>query len=55
MADIKTKDVVKGTIKTIDKGAVAAERIKGHMCPLKIKQPMFEYTLYMVKVYKKTF
>lgn len=29
MADIKTRDAVKGTIKTIDKSAVAAERMKG--------------------------
>lgn len=29
MADIKTWDAVKGTIKTIDKSAVAAERMKG--------------------------
>lgn len=28
MADIKTRDVVKGSIKTIDKSAVAAERMK---------------------------
>ena len=28
MADIKTRDAVKGTIKTIDKSAVAAERMK---------------------------
>lgn len=28
MADIKTRDMVKGTIKTIDKAAVAAERMK---------------------------
>ena len=28
MADIKTRDVVKGTIKTIDKAAVAEERMK---------------------------
>ena len=28
MSDIKTRDVVKGTIKTIDKSAVAAERMK---------------------------
>lgn len=28
MADIKTRDVVKGTIKTIDKAAVASERMK---------------------------
>ena len=28
MPDIKTRDVVKGTVKVIDKSAVAAERIK---------------------------
>ena len=28
MPDIKTKNVVKGTVKTIDKSAVAAERMK---------------------------
>ena len=28
MPDIKTRDVVKGTMKVIDKSAVAAERIK---------------------------
>lgn len=28
MPDIKTRDVVKGTVKTIDKSAVAAERMK---------------------------
>ena len=28
MADIKTRDVVTGTIKAIDKSAVAAERMK---------------------------
>ena len=27
MADIKTRDAVKGTIKTIDKAAVASERM----------------------------
>ena len=27
MADIKTRDVVKGSIKTIDKAAVAGERM----------------------------
>lgn len=26
MADIKTRDAVKGTIKTIDKAAIASER-----------------------------
>ena len=28
MADIKTRDMVKGTIKTIDKAAIASERMK---------------------------
>lgn len=28
MADIKTRDMVKGSIKTIDKSAVAAQRMK---------------------------
>ena len=28
MADIKTRDVVKGSIKTIDKAAIASERMK---------------------------
>ena len=28
MADIKTRDAVKGTIKTIDKAAVVSERMK---------------------------
>ena len=28
MPDIKTRDVVKGTVKVIDKSAVAAERMK---------------------------
>ena len=28
MADIKTRDVVKGTVKTLDRSAVATERMK---------------------------
>lgn len=28
MADIKTRDAVKGTIKTIDKATIASERMK---------------------------
>ena len=33
MADIKTRDAVKGTIKTIDKAAVASERVVvKHFC-----------------------
>ena len=37
MADIKTKDVIKGTIKTIDKGAVAATRMKRAVVSVKEK------------------
>lgn len=28
MADVKTKDSIKGTIKTIDKAAIAGQRMK---------------------------
>ena len=35
MADIKTRDVVKGTIKKIDKAAIAADRMRSaYVCPL---------------------
>lgn len=35
MPDIKTRDVVKGTVKAIDKSAVAAERMKdAYFAPL---------------------
>ena len=34
MADIKTRDAVKGTIKTIDKAAIASERMKSAYCLL---------------------
>ena len=37
MADIKTKDAVKGTIKTIDKAAVASERMKAAYAKTKDK------------------
>lgn len=37
MADIKTRDVVKGTIKTIDKAAVASERMKAAYAKTKDK------------------
>ena len=37
MADIKTRDAVKGTIKTIDKGAVATERMKSAYAKTKDK------------------
>ena len=35
MADIKTRDAVKGTIKTIDKAAVASERMKSAYSKIK--------------------
>lgn len=37
MADIKTRDAVKGTIKTIDKAAVASERMKSAYAKTKEK------------------
>ena len=37
MADIKTRDAVKGTIKTIDKAAVASERMKAAYAKTKEK------------------
>ena len=37
MADIKTRDAVKGTIKTIDKAAVASERMKSAYSKIKDK------------------
>ena len=37
MADIKTRDAVKGTIKTIDKAAVASERMKSAYAGIKDK------------------
>ena len=37
MADIKTRDAVKGTIKTIDKAAVASERMKSSYSKIKDK------------------
>jgi hypothetical protein len=36
MADIKTRDVVKGTIKKIDKAAIAADRMRSAYVPYKI-------------------
>lgn len=37
MADIKTRDAVKGTIKTLDKAAVASERMKSAYSKIKSK------------------
>ena len=34
---IKTKDIVKGTIKTLDKGAIATERTKDEIVNIKEK------------------
>ena len=36
MAKIKTRDAVKGTIKTIDKAAIAAERMKSAYAKTKV-------------------
>lgn len=44
MADIKTRDVVKGSIKTIDKSAVAAERMKSAFIQTKDKA---EHSVYI--------
>ena len=38
MADIKTRDAVKGTIKTLDKAAVASERMKSAYAKKKEKE-----------------
>ncbi len=38
MPDIKTRDIAKGTIKTIDKSAVAAERMKSTFIQTKEKR-----------------
>lgn len=38
MPDIKTRDIAKGTIKTIDKSAVAAERMKSAFIQTKEKR-----------------
>ena len=37
MADIKTRDAVKGTIKTIDKATIASERMKSAYVGIKDK------------------
>lgn len=38
MADIKTRDVVKGTIKKIDKAAIAADRMRSAYVQTKERQ-----------------
>ena len=43
MADIKTRDAVKGTIKTIDKAAVASERMKAAYAKTKDKAEQGDY------------
>ena len=32
MADIKTRDVIRGTIKTVDRAAIAERRMKHGVC-----------------------
>lgn len=46
MADIKTRDAVKGTIKTIDKAAVAGQRMKQAYISTKDKA---EHSTYVLK------
>ena len=43
MADIKTRDAVKGTIKTIDKAAIASERMKSAYAKTKDKAEQSYY------------
>lgn len=44
MADIKTRDAVKGTIKTIDKAAIASQRMKNAYAKTKDKAEQGYYT-----------
>lgn len=44
MADIKTRDAVKGTIKTIDKAAIASERMKSAYVGIKEKAEQGYYS-----------
>lgn len=44
MADIKTRDAVKGTVKTIDKAAVASQRMKNAYAKTKDKAEQGYYT-----------
>ena len=44
MADIKTRDAVKGTIKTIDKAAIASERMKSAYVGIKDKAEQVYYS-----------
>ena len=44
MADIKTRDAVKGTIKTIDKAAIASERMKSAYSKTKDKAEQGYYS-----------
>lgn len=44
MPEIKTRDVVKGTVKTLDKSAIAAERMKSAYVRTKDKAEHGVYT-----------
>ena len=44
MANIKTRDAVKGTIKTIDKAAIAGERMKSAYAKTKDKAEQGYYS-----------
>ena len=58
MADIKTRDVVKGTIKKIDKAAIAADRMRSAYVQAKEQQLMEALSPQMVRLklylYQKT-
>ena len=42
MADIKTRDAVKGTIKTLDKAAIAGERMKSAYAKTDVYKRQFQ-------------
>ena len=43
MADIKTRDIVKGTIKTLDKSAIAADRMRSAYAKTKERAEEAQY------------
>ena len=50
MADIKTRDAVKGTIKTIDKAAIASERMKSAYVEIKERAEQGYYDLILMDI-----
>ena len=45
MADIKTRDIVKGTIKTLDKSAIAADRMRSANAKTKERAEEAQYAV----------